>query len=117
MVIGLERKLGRHPPGAAFRGLRGGDPPRPEGSGVMTETLVPIECLLLLWNSICSKSPDSNVDSSPARSRLARHHSLRPQRRQNCAKDGWVVPHARHKRLSDRAMSFRDEEVTIRTTT
>ena len=28
-----------------------------------------------------------------------------------------MVPHARHKRLSDRAMSFRDEEVTIRTTT
>src|SRR5205807_1345082 len=47
----------------------------------------------------------------------ARHHSLRPQRRQNCAKDGCVVPQARHKRLSDRAMSFRDEEVTIRTTT
>ncbi len=56
-------------------------------------------------------------ESSAARSRIARHHSLRPQRRQNCAKDGCVVPHARHKRLYDRAMSFRDEEVTIRTTT
>src|SRR2546423_8434426 len=44
MAMGLERKLGLQPPGVRLRGV---EPPRPEGSGAMTETLVPIGCLLV----------------------------------------------------------------------
>src|SRR2546421_12576804 len=107
MAMGLERKLGLQPPGVRLRGV---EPPRPEGSGAMTETLVPIGCLLgsFLGLLVQFAKPSQPIEAPlAARASSPGNHSLRPPRRQNCAKVGCVVPHARPKRSSDRANTSR----------